>query len=112
MAKAVGDIKKAFPDLDNGFYEKFLEIVKEEKFVDDRLMDAVNHVIKTCVYPRPTIAQFMKFNQVVNIFTYDQMLDKVNRDIKAFKKHSPVQIPGHGELMWVSNKDIELHNLK
>lgn len=77
LVKSLGKIKFAFPDLDKEFFDIFAERVKELGFGDDRLSDAVNKVIDECVYPRPTIAQFISHNKHTKLFTYEEMQDKV-----------------------------------
>lgn len=94
MAKAVSDIKKSFPTLDEGFYEVFLDMIKSSKFDDERLIDAVTHVIATCVYPQPTIAQFISFDRKIKMWTYAQMIDETDRNQTVFKQRTPVKIDG------------------
>lgn len=70
-------IKNAFPGLPTGFYEVFTDRIIELGLSADRLRDAVNYVIDTCVYPSPTIAQFVSFDRVVKTYTHAELCDMV-----------------------------------
>ena len=57
----VEKIRQAFPNLTKDFYDILCERLKAHNFTDEELSDAVNHVIDTCKYPTPTIAEFISF---------------------------------------------------
>lgn len=59
LTKSVDKIKKAFPTLPVGFYDVFCDRLKHYQFTDDRLLKSVNYVIDNCLYPTPTIANFI-----------------------------------------------------
>ena len=67
-------LKNTFPALPKGFYDVLNDRIKEKGFSDKRLMDAVNHVIDTCVYPTPTIANIISFDKRIKLYTYDEVL--------------------------------------
>jgi len=52
-AKAVNQLKTAFPNLSDGFHDILSDRILAHKFTDQRFMDSVNHVIDTCKYPTP-----------------------------------------------------------
>lgn len=56
-------IKKSFPSLEAEFYDILCDRLKENEVTDNELTEAVNHVIDTCIYPTPTIAQFITYIQ-------------------------------------------------
>ena len=61
-------IKKAFPALPLGFYDVLTDRLTEHGFCDDRFRDAVIHVIDTCPYPTPTIANFISYDKKIPCF--------------------------------------------
>jgi hypothetical protein len=63
LTSNIAKIKKAFPALPVEFYDILCEKIKEHNFTDHRLVKAVNHVIDSCIYPTPTIAQFITFDK-------------------------------------------------
>jgi hypothetical protein len=67
-------LKRAFPKLPDGWYTILEEMLDEEKFTDQRLTDAVNHLIKTSIYPEPTIANLLTFDRKAKIWTYEEAL--------------------------------------
>ena len=71
-------ITKAFPALGKDFHDIFTEMIEKSGFTNKRLIDAVDHVICTCVYPTPTIAQFISFDKKVKLHTHKDVCDYVN----------------------------------
>jgi hypothetical protein len=70
-------IKLSFPQLPLGFYDILSDMLVKDEFTDKRFSDAVEHVIRTCVYPQPTIAQFLSFDKKKKIHTYLEMCKMV-----------------------------------
>lgn len=68
IVKNTALIKKAFPALPLGFYDVLTDRLTEHGFCDDRLKDTVIHVINTCRYPTPTIADFISYDKKIPCF--------------------------------------------
>lgn len=101
-------IAAAFPQLGGEFYVILAVRINELGIGDQRLMDAVNHVIDNCQYPQPTLAQFLNFDVKVKFYTYAEMLklnDELNRE--AFRFYKRLESG-----MYASLNDIEKFNLK
>jgi hypothetical protein len=113
VIECVTKIKKAFPSLPVGFYDVFTDRIKGNNFSDERLIDAVNHVIDTCVYPIPTIANFISFDQRIKLFTHSEML-KMNDNIggSVWSDFKPVEIQGISKRLYASVIDIQRYKLK
>lgn len=105
-------IQKVFPALSKEFYDIFQERLKDKGFTDQKLNDAVNYVIDNCIYPTPTIANFLKYDKNIKLYSYEQML-KMNNEYagQAFKYFRPVQIANLEKPMYASKSDIETYNL-
>ena len=87
-------IKKAFPALPIDFFDVFTDRLKVNGFNDDRLRDAVDHVIDTCVYPTPTIAQFISFDKRYKIYTYEEMIGKSEEyGAKIWETYKSIKFP-------------------
>lgn len=56
-------IKKAFPSLPKEFYDVLTDRICAHDFSDNRFTDAILHVIDTCHYPTPTIADFISYDK-------------------------------------------------
>jgi hypothetical protein len=61
------------------FFDILLERVKENGFCDDRLKDAVSHVIDNCPYPTPSIANFISFDKTIECVSYSKLVEMVNK---------------------------------
>jgi hypothetical protein len=62
-------IKKAFPSLPVDFYDILIDRLRVNGFSDDRFIDSVVYVIDTCVYPTPTIANFIAYDKRIPSIT-------------------------------------------
>lgn len=80
IARATILIKQSFPDLELEFYNSFVDLLKEsEDMTDMKLHDSVVHVIKNCVYPKPTIANFFQLDSNVKLYSYTEMVELSNK---------------------------------
>jgi len=92
------------------FYEVLDERFADNKFTDERLRDAVNHVIDTCIFPTPTIAQFISFDRRYKVFTGEEMLKKMDEQGAEIRKcYQVLDVP---ELVYVHMNDVKKYNLK
>jgi len=102
-------ILTAFKGLDTNFTNLLAESLKRNGFTDQRLTDAVNYVIDNCPYPSPSIAEFVKFDKSVKVYTYDEML-KLGYGTEGFKK---VRLNAEQEKpLWVTASDYDKYGLK
>lgn len=85
-------IKKAFPQLPDPWYEVFQERIKNNNFTNERLIDAVDFVIDNCIYPTPTIAQFIQFDKKIKFKTHNQLLELINDYKNIFHEYKPIKI--------------------
>lgn len=101
-------LSAAFPALGPDFFAVLFTRVKEIGIGDVRLLDAVNHVIDHCVYPVPTVANIIAYDQRVKMYDYIQMC-KLNDEYngKAWDYYTRLECG-----MYCSNLDIEKYNLK
>jgi hypothetical protein len=109
ILKYIKMIRDAFPDLPSGFYQVLAERIKENEFTDQRLADAVKHVIDTCVYPRPTVGNFISYDKKVRLYTYEEMLTK---EKELWNTHKPLRLPNREKLLWAHTDDIRMFNLQ
>jgi hypothetical protein len=61
LALGIAKINSAFPSLSQGFYKILSERLRTKKVTNEEFADAVNHVIDTCEYPNPNVANFMNY---------------------------------------------------
>jgi hypothetical protein len=106
------EIAKAFPQLPGGFYEVLNRRLKEKEFTDKRLMDAVNHVIDTCQYPVPTIANFISYDKNVQILTYADLVKQLNDDKGSWDYYDQIKVPGINKPRYARKEDVSKYNLQ
>jgi hypothetical protein len=66
-------IAQSFPDLSPEYITGLMQLMIEDQFTIDRANDAVSHVLRTCEYPRPTMAKFLGFDRSQKLYTYNEM---------------------------------------
>lgn len=109
IVESVVIIKKAFPALPLGFYDVFMDMVRENNFTDDRLRNAVKHVICTCVYPSPTIAQFISFDRKIKILNYSEYCKMCEEGTGT--SYQPVKLDGRSKPVYAHIDDIKQYKL-
>ena len=97
-------VKNAFPALSPDFYTVFMDRVKDNGFSNNRLTDAVQYVIDNCVYPQPTIAQFISFDKKIKLYTYEQAFDNPGL--------VPVKLENRKSIVWISKIDAEIFGIE
>ena len=100
----------AFPTLKKEYFDLLMKLVKEKGFSDERLNDAVIHVICTCIYPQPTIANFLSYDMPIKIYNYMQIVTKVNQG-ESMGSYTAIDI-NKGKPFYALNEDVEKYNLK
>ena len=72
----------------------------------------MNHVIDTCVYPTPTIAQFISFDKRIKVYKYPDIVKMLDDDPKAFDRYKRIEMEGLPEAVWIHVNDIAKYNIK
>lgn len=109
LAQNMARVKKAFPSLPIDFFSILSERLAENGFCDERLKDAVNHVIDSCKYPTPAIAEFMSYDKKRRLYTYAEMCDKVHEaGGRASFWDAYEQIEIKGTRFWYSKAETHL----
>ena len=113
LFREIAKIQSAFPSLPKGFYDILSSRLADNGFTDDRLKDAVNNVIDTCIYPTPTISQFISFDKRVKVFKYPEIVKMVeDGDPNAFDRYQRIQVEGLPEAVWIHINDVAKYNIK
>ena len=107
-------IKAAFPNLPPDFYDILSDRIKENGFSDMRFVNAINHVIDTCKYPTPTIADFIGYDKQIKLYSHEEMLAKINFIGNSFRwdNYKPIKFRDREKLVWVHVDDISKYKLK
>ena len=101
LIKSMKKIKDSFPNLTPGFFDILQDRLKDNNFCNERLTDAINNVIDTCIYPNPTIANFISYDRKYKIQTYNdmcKMVEEFGRTI--WEDYNIIDMPS-GKKGWV-----------
>ena len=110
---AIAKLKMTFQTLPSEFYKILSNRVKDNKFSDDRLKAAVNHVIDNCVYPVPTIAQFISYDKNIKVYTYQDMMKQVSEVYSPFDTYQSVRLRDEQpKPLYAHVNDIAEYNLE
>jgi hypothetical protein len=110
VIKNIAKVKSAFPLLQEGFYEIFSQRIIDTGFCDERLTDAINHVIDTCIYPTPTIAQFISFDKKVKTYTYHQIV-RLIEDGDNMDNYQSFQFKDRPVRVWIHRNDVAMYKI-
>lgn len=91
------EVKKlmaAFPDVKNDFLIVLVERIIDKNFTKERVRDAINHVIDTNPYQRPSIANIVSFDRKIKVYTYSEISAKCYPGYSAFDYFEKIEIEG------------------
>jgi len=108
----IAKLKKAFPALPKEFYDVLADRIKEHNFNNQRLSDSIDSVIDNCVYPTPTIAQFIGYDEKINLYNYHDIIKMNDKTGIAFKCYRPIKYKDLSKPLYASVEDIERFNLE
>ena len=63
-------------------------------FTDQRLRDSADHVIRTCIYPTPTIASFLSYDNRIDLCSYKEIKNMCSSVYNAFEDYNFVESLG------------------
>ncbi len=68
-------LKKAFPELSSGWFEELNAAIIRNGFTSERLKEAVDNLIDTYKFQRPTIAEIINYKKR-EYYTYEAIIQK------------------------------------
>lgn len=105
MISEIKKLKKAFPGLPVEFYDLLTDRITELRFVDKRLVSSVNNVIDNCVYPMPTIANFINYDKKFKLYSYEAMCKlAIEWGPGVWKRHEKINI--NNTIYWKEQTEI------
>ena len=97
ITENIAKIKATFPQLPIQFYSILVDRIRDKGFSNQQLTDSVNNVIDNCIYPQPTIANFLSHDRKIRLFTYQEMLKKIHDsggNSEVWKMHDKKTVNG------------------
>jgi len=101
-------IKAAFPGLPQSFYDILWDRLKAHNFNDEKLKDAVDNLIDTCIYPLPTIANLVSFDKRVKLYTYNELGNLFH---EGYTQDDFTRIKLKNKTFWVKKSEKEQYNI-
>lgn len=90
----VRKLMAAFPQVSNDFLIVLIERMIDKKFTKERVKEAINHVIDTNPYQRPSIADIISFDRKIKVYTYSEISSKCYPGYSAFEHFEVIEIEG------------------
>ncbi len=109
IAQGMALAKRGFPALPPSFFEMLIERAKAKGFSDKRLMDAIYHVIDTCPYPTPALANFLSFDRKIKMYDYPQFCSLVTEGYAKWENYDRIKVGG--TVFYVSKGDRARYNI-
>lgn len=105
-------IQDAFPKLHSGWFKILDQMLDEEKFSEEKFRDAVNCLIKYCVYPEPTIANILSFDKTIKVFTYQELQFRHRESYFMGATYDPIaseysKIDYYGQIRYAKKEDVK-----
>ena len=95
--QVVTEVKKlcaAFPNVTNDYLAILIDRLLANHFTTDRVRDAINHIIDTSPYQRPSVAEIVSFDRKVKLFSYKEVQTLCAPGYPAFDHFNRVEING------------------
>jgi hypothetical protein len=113
-ANCIVEIKKSFPKLSAGWYDVLEKMLDEEKFTDQRLIDATKSLIRNCPYPEPSLSNIIGFDKSIKVYLWDDLLKITNEYSPESRKiylNNYQAINFYGQQRYAKKEDVERYNL-
>lgn len=91
------EVKKliaTFPEVKTDFIIVLVERLIDKNFTKERVKEAINHVIDTNPYQRPSIADIISFDRKIKVYTYQDIVSKCYHGYSAFDHFEKIEIEG------------------
>lgn len=82
----------------------------ENKFTDQRLKDAVGYLIDNFQYKKPNIADLIRFDKRVKLWSYNEVCNLVSKQEGTFDDF--VKYKKNETLFWIKRTDKEQFNIQ
>lgn len=87
-------LRTAFPKMGDGFFSLLAERARANGFTDERLRDAVNHVLDNMRYKELTVADIISYDRTAPLYTYHEVCSLVTRGQATFDDFERVEVGG------------------
>lgn len=115
LAQGIKFIRGSKPELSNDWYDVLEIMLDQNGFTDQRFKDAVQVMISTCVYPKPSHADILSYDKFIDAYTWEELLTNVkdaSNEYRGKYLESFVRIIHYGEERWCKKEDAIKYKLE
>lgn len=94
LASSIKKLQVAFPKQAPGFFNILAERLIANGFTDERVQDAVNYLIDNFAYKELNIADVVKFDRRVRVYTHQEVSSLVTQNKASFEDFEIREING------------------
>lgn len=109
IASEIKKLQVSFPSLEPEFFNVLSERVVMNGFSDQRLKDAIAHVIDTFTYQRPSIASIISFDHKVKLYDYHEVSELVTQNRSSFDDFGHYK--KNERMFWIRKTDASKFNI-
>jgi hypothetical protein len=103
VAKASLYLQRAFPKMEEDFFNILSERILANKFTEERLRDAVRHVVDNFHYKELNVADIVSYDRRVKLYTGAEFMNAQMNGTHCSKFEKRVI---DGEIFWVLKSDL------
>jgi hypothetical protein len=85
IAVQIARLKIAFPKMERNFFDILAERIVDNDFTEKRLEDAVNHIIDNFLYKELNVADIIKFDRRIKLYTGNEFVNAQMNGIHCSK---------------------------
>ena len=104
LATNIKKLQAAFPKQQPVFFNLLTERLIANGFTDERIEDAVNHLIDNFAYKELNIADVVRFDKRVKLYTYQEVASLVTQNKASFEDFEIREI--NGRKMRIKKSDL------
>lgn len=105
LGQNMNKLKVSFPKMSSEFFNVLAERIVANGFTNERLKDAVNHVLDNFQYKELTISDIVKFDKRVKLYTYNEVCVLVTKNQASFEDFEVKRI--NGSYFRIKKTDIQ-----
>jgi hypothetical protein len=95
LAWAVNRLRDCYPETSSGVFDVIIERIKANHWGDERIRDAIDHLVETHVYATINPANILSWDKRKKLLSYNDMIDEVNKyGESVWKKYEVIEIKG------------------
>lgn len=105
IAKNLKKLQIAFPKQSVEFFNVLAERLIANGFTDERIKDAVNHIIDSFQYKELNISDIIKFDKRIKLYSHSDICNEIHNNRVSFSDFEKYKKVGKKQF-WVKKADL------